>query len=209
MAEQAQPQQRLKLGLFGGSFDPVHLGHLALARVARDQLGLDQVLWLPAGQPWQKLGQRAMTAAVHRQAMVALTIAGEAGMLLDTRELLRAGPSYTVDTAEALARQHPGAELLLIIGQDQLGRLHSWQRWQDLLGLVRLAVVARDGQEVRASAEVLADVPALPIERLAMPAVPISSTLVRAAASRGEDLTPMVGKKVAGYIAQHRLYSEY
>ena len=196
-----------RIGLFGGSFDPPHLGHLALARAALAQLRLDELRWLPAGQPWQKLAQRAPLPGAQRAAMLALLIEGEAGMQLDARELNRQGPSYSVDTVLELAAELPGAELWLIIGQDQAERLGSWHRWRELLARVNLAIVARNGQEVRLAADVQPWAPRL--QRLEMPALPISSTLVRAAAARDEDLTPMVGEKVAGYIAQHRLYSEY
>jgi nicotinate-nucleotide adenylyltransferase len=184
----------LKTGLFGGSFDPPHLGHLALARIALDQLGLDRVLWVPAGQPWQKAG---VSPAEHRRAMVELMIAGEPGFALDASELDRAGPSYTIDTV----REHAGEELHLIIGQDQLARIETWHEWQDLCSCVTLAVAARDGEAVKANA-------AIPrIETLNLPPMPISSTRIRAAAAQGEDLSPLVGTAVAGYIARHRLYT--
>ena len=192
-----------KTGLFGGSFDPVHLAHLSLARCALDQLGLDRLLWLPAGRPWQKTG-RGLASPEHRRAMVALMIAGEPRFAVDDSELERDGASYTIDTVRARMAAHPDEQLFLLIGQDQYARLHTWREWPALLGLVTLAVAARADAAIAPSAEVAA-VPhrMLPV---AMPPSVISSTAVRDAASRGADIRPMVGDAVAGYIAQHRLY---
>jgi len=189
----------LKTGLFGGTFDPPHLGHFALARIALDQLGLDRVLWVPAGRPWQKQG---VSSAEHRRAMVELMIEGEPRFALDTGEIERAGLSYTVDTV----REHAGEQLFLIIGQDQLARLDTWRDWQDLCGRVTLAVAARDGDAVEPNAVVKQAQPR--IERLSLPPMAHSSTAIRAIVARGEEIQPLVGTAVAGYIAQHRLYSE-
>jgi nicotinate-nucleotide adenylyltransferase len=199
----------VRTGLFGGSFDPVHLAHLSLARCALDQLSLDQLLWLPAGRPWQKLGTaggRMPAAATHRRATVELMIGAEPRFKLDDSELVREGASYTIDTVRQRQAAHPQEQLFLVIGQDQYERLHSWRDWRELLTRVTLAVAARGGQEVRGSAEVEAEPHRM--QKLAMSALQISSTQVRELASRGEDIRPLVGDAVAGYIAQHRLYSE-
>ena len=190
----------LNIGLFGGSFDPPHEAHLALAHMALDQIKLDKLLWIPAGQPWQKSGKLA--APEHRRAMVELLIAGEPRFALDDAELRRQGPSYTIDTV----REHLGDNLTLIIGQDQYARLHTWHEWQALLGLVTLAVAARAGEAIQANADLLNHPHR--IVRLQLPALMHSSTQVRERASRGEDIRPLVGAAVAGYIAQHRLYCE-
>lgn len=196
------------VGLLGGSFDPVHRAHVALARVALAQLSLRELRWVVAGDPWQKR-ERIVTASGHRLAMVrqAVADAAEPRFAVETCELHRTGPSFTIDTVMALRAQHPCVPCwVLVLGQDQYARLHTWHRWQELLPLVVLAVAARGGQEVRASAEV--EGMAHRRIRLDLPAMEISSTLVRACVARGEDITPMVGGGVAGYIAQHRLYSE-
>lgn len=110
-----------RIGLYGGSFDPVHRAHLALARCALDELALDELRWVPAGQPWQK--PRTLTDAVHRLAMLRLAIAdpavGDPRHVIDTRELEHEGPNYTIDTVEAMQAAEPGAEWFLLIGQDQ------------------------------------------------------------------------------------------
>lgn len=192
-----------RVGLLGGSFDPVHLAHLSLARSALEQLELDELRWVPAGQPWQKAG-RSLAGAEHREAMVRLMMAGEPRFVLDRCELLRQGPSYTIDTVNALLTEQPGQALFLVLGQDQYARLHTWHRWRELLGLVSLGVAAREGEAVR-TPEALAGVEHK-VVRLSMPALNISSSAVRAAKARGEDIRPMVGEAVAGYIALHRLY---
>nr|WP_295076010.1 nicotinate-nucleotide adenylyltransferase [uncultured Roseateles sp.] len=198
-----------RTGLFGGSFDPVHLAHLSLAHCALAQLQLDQLLWLPAGRPWQKTG-RGLASPEHRRAMVALMVAGEPRFAVDDSELVRDGASFTIDTVRGRLAAHPGEELFLVIGQDQFARLHTWREWRALVGLVTVAVAARAGQEIQASAEMLAEEPALlqKVHKLAMPELCISSTQVREMAARAEDIRPLVGNAVAGYIAQHRLYSE-
>jgi nicotinate-nucleotide adenylyltransferase len=190
-----------KIGLFGGSFDPVHLAHLGLARCALDQLGLDRLLWLPAGRPWQKTG---LASPEHRRAMVALMIEGEPRFAVDDSELERDGASFTVDTVRARRLADPTEQLFLVIGQDQYRRLHTWREWQALLGLVTVAVAARAGEAVEPASE-LRDV-AHRLLVLAMPEQHISSTEVRELASRGEDICPMVGAAVAEYITRHRLY---
>jgi len=196
-----------RIGLLGGSFDPVHLAHLNLARCATEQLHLDELRWIPAGQPWQKQqAGRAVSPAAHRRAMVELMLAGEPRFVLDARELQRAGPSYTINTVRELAAEQPGAELFLILGQDQYAGLASWREWRALLALVTLAVAGRAGQGPQPSAELQGQPHRA--QFIAMPASRTSSTQVREQASRGEDLRPMVGDAVAGYIALHRLYSE-
>ncbi len=133
-----------RVGLFGGSFDPPHLAHRALGDLALSHLGLDELRWLPAGQPWQKAA-RVLAARAHRLAMLQLLLAGEPRFVIDERELDRAGPTYTIDTVREYAAEHPGTELLLVIGQDQYGRFDTWREWRELLERVTLAVAGRDG----------------------------------------------------------------
>ena len=189
-----------RVGLFGGSFDPVHSAHLALARAALTELPLDEVRWIPAGQPWQK--ERSLTPAEHREAMVALAIAHEPRFVLDRIELQRSGPSYTLDTVRALDSAEPDTEWVLIIGQDQYAGLHTWRDWQALLGLVVLAVANRPGPPRRPSAEV---------QRLAhrmvpLPMLDISSTDIRQRVAAGAPISHLVPPEVARYIESHGLY---
>jgi nicotinate-nucleotide adenylyltransferase len=192
-----------RFGLFGGSFDPVHDAHLALARIALQHLQLDRLYWLPAGSAWQKA--RALSPAEDRAAMVRLALEGEPRFLLDTLEIDRAGPSYTFDTVCELQGREPKADWFLIIGQDQYANLPSWHRWQELLLLVTLAVAGRAGEEPLASAALAA----LPhrVERLPLPPLKISSTAIRAALAAGQDVAAMVPAAVARYIGEHHLYT--
>jgi nicotinate-nucleotide adenylyltransferase len=192
-----------RIGLFGGSFDPPHLAHLAMARLARDNLALNEVRWVPAGQPWQKAG-RTMASAADRTAMVRLMIDGEPGFVLDDVEIRRAGPSYSIDTVRTCAAAEPGALLYLIVGQDQYARLHTWHQWRDLLRRVTLAVAGRAGASPMPSSELIS-VPHR-IEQIDLPNMPLSSTHVRERAQRGDAVAPLVGDAVAGYIETHALY---
>ena len=119
-----------RVGLFGGSFDPVHNAHVALARLALEQLQLDEVRWIPVGQPWQK--SRQLSDGADREAMVRLAIAGEPRFVVDRIELRRRGVSYTLDTVRELAAAEPGTEWVLILGQDQYASLHTWRDWREL-----------------------------------------------------------------------------
>ena len=191
-----------RIGIYGGSFDPPHLAHLALARVARDELGLDELRLMPAGQPWQKPGLH--TPGAHREAMSRLLVAGEPRMLVDARELHRTGASYTVDTLRELAAEVPGAELFLVVGADQFARLDTWHEAQELPRLATLAVASREGQAVRPPAGWPGPAPSW--RELPLPRIDISATQARRRAAAGEPLAPLVGEAVAGYIDQYQLY---
>ena len=189
-----------RIGLFGGTFDPPQLAHLALALAARDALQLDEVRWTPSGQPWQK--SHAVTDARHREAMVRLAIAGERGFVLERCELERAGPSYTLQTVQELRLSRPDAQWVLLIGADQYNNLHTWRGWRELLGLVTLAVAPRPGVAMRADP----DVAGVPHQAVPLPPMPISATDIRARVQRGESISGLVADTVASYIDQHHLY---
>jgi len=192
----------MRIGLFGGSFDPVHNAHVALARVALEHLRLDELRWIPAGQPWQKT--RTMTSAEHRAAMVALAVAGDPRFVLERCEIERAGPSYTLDTVRALRACTPGAEWFLVIGQDQYGSLSTWHGWRELLGVATLGVAARGGEAPQPDAAVAAHPHSM--VALPLPRDDVSATEVRRRAAAGEDIDRLVPPAVARYIDQHRLY---
>jgi nicotinate-nucleotide adenylyltransferase len=189
-----------RVGLFGGSFDPVHNAHLALARLALAQLALDELRWIPAGLAWQK--ERALSAAADRCAMLRLALGVEPRFVLDESEVGRSGPSYTIDTVRALHQLHPQTQWFLLIGQDQYAGLHSWRDWRELLSLVTLVVAGRPGAPLTAAAEVAA----FACQFLPLPPMPISATEVRARSARGENIADLVPPSVARYIDQHRLY---
>lgn len=189
------------VGLFGGTFDPVHDAHLALARAALHALSLDELLWIPTGQPWHKAG-RAVTPAAHRAAMVALAIAGEPRFVLDTLEIDRAGPSYTVDTVRALSSRRPGTRWVLLLGGDQFARLSTWHEWQALAAMVTFAVALRPGAEPAADPRVRS----LPFATVPMPPTDLSASDIRHRIRAGLDIAGMVPPAVARYIEEHRLY---
>jgi nicotinate-nucleotide adenylyltransferase len=186
-----------RVGVFGGTFDPPHDAHLALAHAALDALRLDEVRWIPAGQPWQKT--RAITPAAHREAMVRLAMDGEPRFVLDRIELEREGPSYTLDTVRALRSR---GELFLVIGADQYAGLPTWHGWQELLGLVTLAVANRPGAAPPADARLLRT----PHRAVRLPMLDASATDIRTRAARGEPLDGLVPSAVARYIESHALY---
>ena len=188
-----------RIGLFGGTFDPPHLAHLALARQALADLALDELRWIPAGQPYQKT--RAITPALHREAMVRAAIAGEPRFVLERCELERAGPSYTIDTVRALQAREPGCDWFLLIGADQYAGLHSWRDWRELLGRVTLAVAGRPGAATGDDA-----VRRVPVVPVALPPMDVSATVIRARAAAGEPITDLVPPGVASYIDRHHLY---
>ena len=192
-----------RLGLYGGTFDPPHHAHLALARLARDHLQLDELKLVPAGNPWQK-ADRPMAPAADRAQMLRLAIQGEPGLVVDEIELRRPGPSYTIDTVIELRHQQPDADWFLVLGQDQYARLHTWHRWQDLVSLVTLAVAGRDGEPPTPSAPLAA----VPHRELALPLPPmaLSSSDVRARLARGEGIAEVVPAAVARYIDRTHLY---
>lgn len=189
-----------RVGIFGGSFDPVHLAHVALARLALAELGLDRLLWVPAGQPWQK--ERALTPAPHREAMVRLAIEDEPRFALSRLEIERRGPSFTVDTVRELAAAHPGTRWYLVIGQDQYASFHTWHDWQALLGLATLAIANRPDAPLAADPQVLR----VPHAAVALPMMDISSTDIRERLAAGRPIDDLVPPKVARYIARHHLY---
>jgi nicotinate-nucleotide adenylyltransferase len=189
-----------RAGLFGGTFDPVHRAHVALAESALAALQLDEVRWVPTGQPWQK--SRAITPAEQRVAMVRLAIAHESRFVLDRIEIDRAGPTFTLDTVQALHAAHPHVQWVLLIGQDQYSGLHSWRDWRTLLALVELAVANRPGD----TRQPHADVAAFPHRMVPLPMLDISSTDIRQRAATGQDISQLVPPGVARYIESTRLY---
>jgi nicotinate-nucleotide adenylyltransferase len=187
----------LRLGLYGGTFDPIHHGHLILARDAIERLELDRIVFLPAGVSPHKLA-RAPAPAEVRRAMVAAAIEGEPLFVMDDSELLRTGPSFTIDSVEQIRARHPDARLYYLIGADNLRELHTWRRIDDLRRLVQFVVFGRD-HENPASAH---DFPTLPRR------VDISATEIRARVAGGVSIRYLVPEPVRLLIASHHLYQE-
>ena len=191
----------MRLGILGGTFDPPHTGHLVLAEQAREQLGLAKVLWVPTGEPWRK-PDRPVTPGEQRAEMVALSIEGNEAFELSRLEIERPGPSYSVDTLEALRELYPGDELVFIIGGDALNDLPNWRRPERLVELATLAVAAREGH---AAGEPPAGLRAR-VESIDMPRIDISATELRRRATEGRSLRYLVPDTVEKYIREHGLY---
>ena len=189
-----------RIGLFGGSFDPVHNAHVALAATALEQLKLDELRWIPVGQPWQKA--RRLADAADREAMVRLAIAGERRFVLDRSELRRRGPTFTLDTVRELAAAEQGAQWFLILGQDQYASLHTWRDWRELLGLVTLAIANRPGAALAVNTQIAK----VEHQTVLLPMMDVSSTEVRRRVAAGESIAGLVPDAVASYIEQRRLY---
>jgi nicotinate-nucleotide adenylyltransferase len=168
------------IGLFGGSFDPVHHGHLIVAQVASEALGLEQLRFVPAREQPFKRGRHAAPAA-DRAAMLDLAVAGTAGFGVERAELERPGPSYTVETLQGLRSREPGVEFTLLVGADAAAELAAWHRAGDLPGLARIVVFA-------------------------VPAVEISATEIRRRVRTGLPIRYWVPDPVAEYVVRHRLY---
>lgn len=193
-----------RVGLFGGAFDPPHRAHVGLAQAAVEQLRLDELRIVPTGQAWHKT--RELTPAADRLAMARLAFAGLPGVRVDERELRRAGPSYTIDTLEALAAELPGAELHLLMGADQWSAFTSWHRWPDILARAQLCVLARPGTEPPPPR------PGLPVPQwLAAAPLDCSATAIRegiAAHGLTPELARLLPAAVARYISDHGLYGQ-
>lgn len=189
-----------RIGIFGGSFDPVHNAHLALARLALAELQLDELRWVPVGEPWQK--SRRITSAPRREAMVRLAIEGEPRFVLDRTELERSGPSYTLDTVRSLQAAQPGAQWFLVIGQDQYAGFHTWHGWEELLSRVTIAVANRPDASPLANPQVRA----VAHEAVHLPMMDVSSTDIRERLRHAMPIDDLVPPSVARYIDQHHLY---
>ena len=194
-----------RIGLLGGSFDPPHLAHLALGRVALQILALDELRWLPAGSPWQK-SDRALAPAAHRVAMLAALLAGEPRCVIDARELQRSGATYTIDTVRELQAETAPADWFLVLGQDQYAHFDTWRDWPELLQRLTLAVAARDGVAPQAPAALAA----LPhrCTLLPLPPLAIAASDIRARVAAGQSVAALAGAPVARYIDQHQLYTQ-
>jgi nicotinate-nucleotide adenylyltransferase len=194
------------VGILGGTFNPPHIGHLAVAHHARQSLGLEVVTLMPTSLPPHKQAE-ADPGSRHRLEMCRLAAEGTPGVLACALEVERGGASYTVDTLRTMHASHPEAELTFIVGADVARTLPSWHEPHALLDLARWAVVARAGAPRRAVADALASLDhADRVAFLDMPEVEVSSSMVRARVAERQPIEELVGSKVAEYIHEHGLY---
>jgi nicotinate-nucleotide adenylyltransferase len=217
----------VRVGLLGGSFNPVHVGHLALGRAAVAAFDLDRMVVMPTGNSWQKAGSaHGQVDGAHRLAMVRIALGAFASRpsagcewVADDLEVARAGPSYTIDTLQTLReRLGPAPALILILGSDQLHNLATWHRWRDLLDFAHIAVTQRERVPLAGLPEPVErlvaqrGVQALPDEAAGsvvffqMPPVAVSATGLRRQLARGEFPEALLPAGVADYIRRHQLY---
>ena len=198
----------MRTGVLGGTFDPVHLGHLLIAEEARVSLGLDDVLFIPAGQPYFKTGQ-PVSEACHLLAMVELAVASNPHFTASDIEIGRPGPTYTVDTLTELRKRLGGGhELLLIVGMDSLADLERWRRPEDILALSVVVGLARPGADVpdeRTLERIRSQAPGR-LQLLDEPLVGISASDIRRRVAEGLSIRYAVPEPVEEYIYRHRLY---
>jgi nicotinate-nucleotide adenylyltransferase len=191
----------LRIGLFGGTFDPPHVGHLVTAVNVRNALDLDAVVLMVANSPWQKQGSRSISPAEDRLAMVEAAVADVDGLVAGDAEIRRGGPSFTADTLANLADCYPDAELFTIVGDDAAAGLTTWERHEEVVARSRLVVVDRPGAPV----ELPAGFEWLHVE---VPRLEVSSTDLRARVRDGRPLDYLVTEPVLGIIAIRKLYRE-
>lgn len=213
------------VAILGGTFDPVHNGHVGLAEDVRRALALSEVRLVPAGDPPHRGGPAA--SARDRVAMLRLAVANHPGLVVDPREVARAGKSYTVLTLDELRHEAPARPLLLLVGADAFLGFPTWHRWRELFALAHIVVAARPGVELAPSGELAAEWKARHVDKpdllftrpggsiyvQAISPLPVSATEIRAQLARGaegrEAVVPMLAPAVLRYIDQHHLYSDH
>ncbi|MFO7748328.1 MAG: nicotinate-nucleotide adenylyltransferase [Orrella sp.] len=195
--------QIARIGLFGGSFDPIHRAHLSLASAALQYANLDQVQFIPAGQPWQRSKLKA--SPTHRATMVELAIADEPRFCMNAIEIEREGETYTIDTLLALPQ---GPDYFWLMGADQLENFCSWSDWEAIAKLVSFLVACRPHHDltVPAPLQALIDQGITQVKSLPFDAMPTSATQIRETLARGQSVGQDLSPAVAEYINKHHLY---
>ena len=197
-----------KIGVFGGAFDPPHHAHVALAQTALAELGLDVLHIIPTGQAWHKA--RNLSPAIHRLAMARLAFQNMAGVVVDEREINRAGPTFTIDTLRALQHENPGAQLYLVMGADQFSAFKQWHQWQEVMKIAIICIAARahftsaTGQ-FDTQNELESRVVMLQMLENAVSATQIRQ-LIHGGLGENQAIADLLPCTVASYIAQHQLY---
>lgn len=192
----------MRRGLLGGTFDPVHRGHLHAAREIAQAARLDRVLFIPAGIPWQK-ADRKISSPADRLRMLQLALADQPNFDISDIDIRREGPTYTIDMISDLRGIYPDDELVLIIGSDIVPRLHTWHRYQEVIDTIEIVICSRP--------EFTLDLSHLPKGRFSVVdinALVISSSGVRAMIQNGLDASELVPESVQQYITEHDLYLE-
>ena len=189
---------KIRLGVMGGTFDPIHYGHLVAASEAASAFGLDKVLFVPTGEPWQK---QTITDADHRLAMTKLAIAGNSLFEISTVDVLRAGPTYTIDTLREIHVSNPEADIYFITGADSIAQIDSWKDSSQIWPLAHFVGVTRPGHSLEVPKSAAGEVSLLEI-----PALAISSTDIRARVESGKPIDYLLPNSVIDYIHANHLY---
>lgn len=196
------PEREMRIGVFGGTFDPPHRAHLEIALAAIDALRLDHLEMIPTRRPPHR--PQAETSSWHRHAMCVLAALDHPKILVSTREFDRGGTSYTIDTLEELRREHPLAEIFLVLGGDAYRDLREWKDWQGIIDIARLAVISRprrDGDDAQRWPEGLP-----PMIEIPMKPSPISASTIRERLAKGETPGDALDRRVLSYLERHGLY---
>lgn len=192
------PEKRIRVGVMGGTFDPIHNGHLVAASEVAAALDLDEVVFVPTGEPWQK---KTVSSREHRYLMTVVATASNPRFKVSRVDVDRPGPTFTVDTLRDLAQEHQNAELFFISGADAIAQILMWKNVEDVWSLAHFVAVSRPGHQL--------ELPAAPtgaISELEVPALSISSTDVRARVKKGKPIWYLVPDGVVQYISKHGLY---
>lgn len=201
----------MKIGVFGGAFDPPHNAHLALAQTALNELGLDALHVIPTGQAWHKA--RSLSAPEHRLAMTQLAFQNVPCVVVDDREIKRTGPTFTIDTLQALQAENPGAQLYLLMGGDQFAAFRQWHQWREIIKTAIICIAARARFDWSEGQFDPLKQPEMRLLTLQMPQMAVSATQIRQllAGGLGENqaIADLLPHSVASYIAQHRLYKAF
>ncbi|SUA48798.1 nicotinate-nucleotide adenylyltransferase [Neisseria zoodegmatis] len=200
-----------KIGLFGGTFDPIHNGHIHIARAFADELALDMVVFLPAGNPYHKKEEQTRTDARHRLAMTELAISDDPRFAASDCDIIREGATYTFDTVQIFRQQFPSAQLWWLLGSDSLLQLHTWKKWQTLVNQTHIAVAAREGDNIAQAPHELHGWIGSALQNgslhlLQTPMYNISSTEIRRRIRNGEPVSGLIDPRVENYIARNHLY---
>jgi nicotinate-nucleotide adenylyltransferase len=198
--------RRARIGVMGGTFDPIHHGHLVAASEVQSWFDLDQVIFVPTGQPWQK-SDRQVSPAEHRYLMTVIATAANPRFQVSRVDIDRAGPTYTIDTLTDLQKQLPDADLYFITGADAMAQILTWRDHDGLFDLAHFVGVTRPGHELDAAA-----IESFPHDRVTLvevPALAISSTDCRQRAERGQPVWYLVPDGVVQYIQKHQLYGDH
>ncbi|WP_448398183.1 nicotinate-nucleotide adenylyltransferase [Mycolicibacillus trivialis] len=202
-------RERRRLGVMGGTFDPIHHGHLVAASEVAARFDLDEVVFVPTGQPWQK--DRHVTAAEDRYLMTVIATASNPRFSVSRVDIDRVGPTYTKDTLRDLHALNPDAELYFITGADALATILSWQDWEDLFAVARFVGVSRPGYDLNDDhlGDVLDDLPDDALTLIEVPALAISSTDCRRRAAESRPIWYLVPDGVVQYVTKRNLYADH